>query len=103
MALASPRTSFGGVERYPTLPSKAGVLVYTLSKSQACPDGNKRIALILLRAFLYINDATLLAPNYEIAEMILTAAESDRSDRDEMIDRLTDWLQRRITGEESSA
>ena len=98
-ALASPRASFGGIERYASFAEKAAVLTYTLAKSQACPDGNKRIALILLRAFLHINGSTLNAPDKEIADMIIAAATSDRTRRDAMIALLADWLGRSITPE----
>jgi death-on-curing protein len=98
-ALATPRISFQGTERYPTLAAKAAVLTYTLAKSQACPDGNKRIALILLRAFLYINAATLVAPDAAVAEVIVRAAESDRTERDAMIDELMLCLENWIATE----
>jgi prophage maintenance system killer protein len=60
-AILSPRAEFSGQEIYESLASKAAVLLYSLSKSQACPDGNKRIALILTYAFLDLNGATLTA------------------------------------------
>jgi len=81
---------------YPDLPSKAAVLTYSLAKSQACIDGNKRVALILLRTFLYINGATVRTEPGELADMILRAAESAREDRPEVLDELTAWLQERI-------
>lgn len=75
------------------------MLTYSFSKSQACPDGNKRTALILLRAFLHVNGMTLNAPNPEIAEMIIDAAASDRSARDAMMKRMSDWLETSIAPE----
>lgn len=92
-ALASPRAGYTGHEQYATLQAKAAVLLYTLSKSQACSDGNKRIALILVRSFLHINGARLAAPDDVIAEAILHAAGSDRLARDAEIIALTTWLQ----------
>jgi death-on-curing family protein len=80
------------------------VLLYTLAKSQACIDGNKRITLILTRAFLHINGARLVAPDDEIANAIIRVAESDRRARNEEIILLTDWLREAIetTAEETS-
>lgn len=92
-ALATPRAGFGGHKLYETLQAKAAVLLYTLSKSQACSDGNKRVALILVRSFLHINGARLAAPDDDIAEAILRAAGSDRLARDAEIIALTTWLQ----------
>jgi prophage maintenance system killer protein len=94
--LASPRAGFGGVEIYTTFAAKAAVLLYGLSKSQACPKGNKRIALILLRAFLHINGSRLATPDQEIAERIVRAANSDPADREDVIKELTGWLESAI-------
>lgn len=91
-ALASPRASFGGVEFYRDLPSKAAVLLYSLAKSQACIDGNKRLALILVYAFLDLNGATLGAASNDVANRILEVAESDPSDRETRISELAAWL-----------
>lgn len=92
-ALASPAASFGGVERYPDLQSKAAVLAYSLAKSQACLDGNKRIALILLNEFLAINGSSLEMSNQGAADMIVYAAESDPNYRDQVILELTRRLE----------
>jgi death-on-curing protein len=95
-ALGSPRAGFGGVEVYPDLPTKAAVLTYTLAKSQACIDGNKRIALILLNEFLSINGAALEMTDDAAVDMILEAAESDRADRDAKIAEMTQTLERSL-------
>jgi len=79
---------------------KAAVLVYTLAKSQACRDGNKRVALIVLRAFLYVNGCHVTATSDELASAIITAAESERGDRDQEIIRLTAWLERVMAHDE---
>ena len=43
-----------------------------------------------------MNGVTLKAPNDETADMILNAAASDRSERDETIRRLSAWLESAI-------
>jgi prophage maintenance system killer protein len=68
------------------------VLLYSLAKSQACIDGNKRIALILMYAFLDLNDARLDATSNDVADRILDVAESDPADRENRIRSLTEWL-----------
>lgn len=83
-------------EFYPDLPSKAAVLLYTLAKSQACPDGNKRVALLLVIAFLALNGASLSTSNKEAGDRILIAAESEASDRDQVLSELTEWLRHAI-------
>jgi death on curing protein len=96
LALAAPLAGVVDREFYPELPAKAAVLLYSLAKSQACPDGNKRIAVILTEAFLALNGAMLVAGQGELADEVIAAAESDRSDRDTILRELTDWLEPRI-------
>lgn len=93
MKLAAPAASFEGLDTYADLPSKAAVLTYALSKRQACIDGNKRIALILLNEFLAINGTHLEMTNDVAATMILQAAESSREHRDRTILDLTQMLE----------
>jgi death-on-curing protein len=95
-ALAAPRAGWGPWRKYPDLPSKAAALTYALAKSQACVDGNKRAALILLRAFLHINGATLRTAPGSLADMILDAASSESERREEVVTNMTDWLRERI-------
>jgi death-on-curing family protein len=79
------------------LASKAAALLYALSKSQACPEGNKRVALILLEAFLNLNGATLDEPaESSIADVISRVAESETTERDQKLELLTDWLRTAI-------
>jgi prophage maintenance system killer protein len=94
--LASPRAGFGGLEVYADLASKAAVLTYTLAKSQACIDGNKRIAFLLLNEFLAINGAILEINPVAAVAMILDAANSDRQFRDQAILELATTLEHAI-------
>jgi len=50
-ALNAPAASFGGVEFYPDLSTKVGVLGYRLARNHALPDGNKRCALLAMIEF----------------------------------------------------
>jgi death on curing protein len=95
-ALSAPRTSWRGKQKYATLEAKAAALVYALAKSQACVDGNKRIALILLRVFLYVNGFDHRAAPGEKAKMILYAAASDASQREAVLVELTAWIRKTI-------
>jgi death-on-curing family protein len=78
------------------LPSKAAALLYRLSKSQACPEGNKRVALILVNEFLALNGAALALEDDELADMILEAADSEARDWENVVDALTEQLQEMI-------
>jgi len=98
-ALAAPAAGFGGFEQYRDLPSKVAVLLYTLAKSQACIDGNKRVALTLVLVFVDQNYAQLRATDKELAACIEAAAISPREDRDAMLNELTAWLTHAIVSE----
>lgn len=91
-ALFAPRTSWEGKEKYPDLAAKAAALLYALAKIQACPEGNKRVALILVVEFLARNGATLEISSDELADMILATAETDPVDRDDVVAGLTQRL-----------
>lgn len=67
-ALNAPsRTAFGAVF-YPTLPEKAGALVYALVQNHPFYDGNKRIASAALRLFLERNGVELAASAIEVQQ-----------------------------------
>lgn len=95
-ALFAPQTSFGGADKYPELDSKTAALLYALAKSQACADGNKRIALILVMEFLALNGATLAWDGDTLADTILETAESHPATREQTVATLTDRLRNAI-------
>jgi len=84
------------VELYLGLAAKTAALLYGLSKSQACHEGNKRVALLLTVAFLHENDARLNTRRLELAEQIVAIAESDPTDHDDVIAALTTWIAARL-------
>jgi death on curing protein len=82
----------GCVEKYADLEAKAAALLYSLAKCQACPDGNKRVALILVLEFLALNGSTLEVDPDALADMILEVAASDARRRDEIVEELTEKM-----------
>jgi len=95
-ALTAPRAGWGFWSKYSDLPAKTAALLYALAKLQACPDGNKRIALLLVERFVVINASRLRVQPGELADMILETAETDASDREETIKMLTGWTRSRL-------
>jgi death on curing protein len=91
-ALDVPAFSWEGNEKYIDLAAKAAALLYALAKTQACPDGNKRVALILVVEFLALNGSTLDIDPDELADMILETAEADPASRDDVVEALTERL-----------
>lgn len=99
----APRTSWGVLEKYSTLHDKAAALTYAFAKCQACIDGNKRVALIVVRAFLYINGMRFQTAPGELAGMILMVAETDPADREDVTRQLGGWMLDRIVEEETTS
>lgn len=64
-------------------------MLYALAKSQACADGNKRVALILVFEFLAQNATTVEVDPDELADMIRATAESAPSEHEQVVSRLT--------------
>lgn len=55
-ALARPRAGYGDYEAYPTVELKAAALLHSVVCDHALVDGNKRLGVIALLAFLDLND-----------------------------------------------
>jgi death-on-curing protein len=95
-ALAGPRQGFGEVESYPSLPAKAAVLAYRLIKGHACIDGNKRVALLLVSAFLEANGQDLEASAEEIDHIFRHVAASPSAEHEDFIASFTHWFEQAI-------
>ncbi|MGB3184969.1 MAG: type II toxin-antitoxin system death-on-curing family toxin [Ornithinimicrobium sp.] len=74
-ALGRPQASAFGADAYPDLFTKAAALVHSVTKNHALVDGNKRLALAALIAFLGINGLRLTMTNDEAYDFIIDIAE----------------------------
>ena len=99
-ALAAPGTGWGPEEKYPDLAAKSAALLYALTKSQACADGNKRIALLLTSAFIRMNGGRLEAEHDDAANVMLAVAQSEASRREDVVAELTEWMRARVSERE---
>lgn len=90
-AIAQPRMSFGGAELYATLAEKCAALGFSLVKNHPFVDGNKRIALAAVDAFLRLNGLKLTGTDDELVRefLALAAGEVDRT-------QFTEWLTKHI-------
>lgn len=95
-ALAAPRAGWGSWAKYGDLAAKTAALLYALAKLQACVEGNKRIALLLVERFLVINGSRLRLQPGELADMILATAQAEPAVREETINMLTGWIRSRL-------
>jgi death-on-curing protein len=88
-ALAAPFAYFGGVDFYPELQIRAGILFARLIRNHPLPDGNKRTAFIATMEFLARNRARWVdrESDEERANMIesFTAGKIDE-------DTFVDWV-----------
>ena len=60
--------TFDGVELYPTLEEKAAMLGYSLVSNHSFRDGNKRIGILAMLTFLFVNGIEISCSDEEIVE-----------------------------------
>jgi death-on-curing protein len=73
-AAARPQTTVFGDDAYPSLEEKAAALAHSIARNHALVDGNKRLALAGLIAFLGVNGKRLTATNDEAYDLIIDIA-----------------------------
>ena len=79
-ACARPQTSWLGIDTYRTLAAKTAALVHSIVSNHALVDGNKRLGLAGLIAFLGINGRTLTWSNDEAFDFITELATGELGD-----------------------
>jgi death on curing protein len=83
-AVAQPQMTFGGIQLYPDVESKAAALCFSLVMNHAFVDGNKRIGHAAMETFLVLNGYELMAEIDDAEETILKLAAGDLS-REELL------------------
>ena len=73
-ALESVYQTFDGAELYPSKEEKGARLGYTLISNHAFVDGNKRIGMYVMLAFLLVNGIRIHPTNEEVARVGLAVA-----------------------------
>ncbi|RJR14756.1 type II toxin-antitoxin system death-on-curing family toxin [Candidatus Microgenomates bacterium] len=63
-AVERPKASFGGIDLYPDIFTKAAALIQSVVLNHPFHDGNKRTALTLTALFLHMNGYKLLTKLY---------------------------------------
>ena len=79
-AVARPRATVFGQEAYPTLAGKAAALCHSIARNHALVDGNKRLALAAVMAFLGLNGYRLTLTEDEAYDLIMAVASGDIDD-----------------------
>lgn len=98
-ALHAPGASFGGVEFYPDLATKAAVLCTRIVKNHPLPDGNKRVGFVCMIEFCLRNGLTWSPPTGDedgeaSAKVILELAAG--SGDHQAVAALAYWIRERI-------
>ena len=73
-ALVRPQASYFGVDPYPTLEEKAAALLHSLVGNHALIDGNKRLGLAAMIAFLGMNGRRITMTNDEGYDFVMAVA-----------------------------
>ncbi len=94
-AAARPLASAFGEDAYPDLESKAAALTHSIARNHALVDGNKRLALATLIAFLGVNGRRLTWTNDEAYDHIIAIASGELDDVTDIADVIrrstTNW------------
>lgn len=96
-ALERPRATAFGRDAYPTLELKAAALTHSLVRNHALVDGNKRLGLAALLAFLGINGRRLDATNAAAYGLIVSVA-TGTADVDAIAAWVAENAEARFTG-----
>lgn len=73
-AVARPQASAFGADAYPTLEQKAAALLQSITRNHALIDGNKRLGLAAVLAFLGLNGRRLTLTNDEAYDLVIRVA-----------------------------
>jgi death-on-curing protein len=93
-ALAAPFATFGGEDFYPDPIVRAAILASRIMRNHPLPDGNKRVALILMDVYLQGQGLDFVAEAVEIDRIFRSVAASSLTEED-----LTDWVRSRTRAE----
>lgn len=74
-AAARPRTSVFGQDAYPSLEEKAAALLHSIVRNHPLVDGNKRLGLLALGAFLRLNERAFTLAQDDAFDLVMAVAE----------------------------
>ena len=80
-ALGAPKQTFAGKFLYPNLEKQTSILFYSLIKNHPFGNGNKRIAVMALLAFLSLNGKWINIDPLKLYTLAVTVSESNPKDK----------------------
>jgi death-on-curing protein len=81
MSVMSPYHTFGGQHLYPTIEAMAAHLAFSLVKNHPFLDGNKRIGVLAMTAFLKLNGRHVQCTDAELVDIGLGLAQGQHRRR----------------------
>ena len=99
-SILAQQYGYFGYEKYPTIIDKASMLLYFFAKGHCFKDGNKRVAVYSMIAFLNINGYSTYFSNDEIENVTYKAAEDESKGLyiDLYIKTISDWIYGKTSG-----
>lgn len=87
-AAARPQATVFGEDAYPSIENKAGALMHSLARNHPLIDGNKRLALAGMIAFLGVNGYQLTLTNEEAYDLTMAVAAGEIDDVTTIAERI---------------
>ena len=94
--LVTPFMKFGGKSPYPSLSSKASILLYLMTKNHPFQNGNKRIALTTTLVFLHGNGKWFKVDTQELYNFTVWVALSPAELKDVVVMGIEQFIKRRL-------
>lgn len=89
-AAARPQATAFGADAYPSLLEKAASLCHSIVRNHPLVDGNKRLGLASLIAFLGLNGQELTFSNDEVYDLIMSIATGELDDVPAIAEKLAE-------------
>lgn len=94
--ILTPFQGFGGKSLYPTLVAKAAILFYLMIKNHPFQNGNKRVAITTLLAFLLDNNKWLKADTQELYNFTVWVAQSPAPAKDQVVEATENFIKKHL-------
>jgi death-on-curing family protein len=95
--VVTPFQRFSGKALYPSLVAKAGILFYLMIKNHPFQNGNKRIAITTLLAFLHGNGKWLEADTQELYNFTVWVAMSPAEFKEQVVAAIQKFIRNHLT------
>ena len=95
-SLGAPKQTFEGKFLYPTIEKQGSILFYSLIKNHPFRNGNKRIAVMALLAFLSLNGKWINVKPEDLYDFACTVSESKATEKDDALKIIEKTLTRNL-------